>query len=178
MLIKALCDYYDVLAAKGKVVPDGYTSVDVSYLVSLTPEGKVDGIIDCRRKEQIEQKSGKIKEVLNPVTMVLPKRTEKPGVDGNIVEHRPLYIFGLNYDAKSATLSPDDSTDKAKKSHDAFVKQNKEFFADLDKSEICRAYIAFLDSWKPECETNNEYILSLGKDYSTAGFAFCIVHSL
>ncbi len=105
MLIKALCDYYDVLAAKGKVVPDGYTSVDVSYLVSLTPEGKVDGIIDCRRKEQIEQKNRKIKEVLNPVTMILPKRTEKTAIYANIVEHRPQYIFGLNYDAKSTTMT-------------------------------------------------------------------------
>ena len=38
MLIKALCDYYDILSKAGKVLPEGYSNVGVHYLVSLTPE--------------------------------------------------------------------------------------------------------------------------------------------
>ena len=35
MLIKALCDYYDVLKEKGKLLPSGYSKVGVSFLVCL-----------------------------------------------------------------------------------------------------------------------------------------------
>lgn len=30
----------------------------------------------------------------------MPERTEKSGIEANISEHRPLYIFGLNRDKK------------------------------------------------------------------------------
>ena len=39
MLISALCDYYDILAEKGKVLPQGYSKVKIHYLVCLTPDG-------------------------------------------------------------------------------------------------------------------------------------------
>ena len=41
MLIHALCDYYDILAKEGKVLPEGYSSVKIHYLISLTEDGTV-----------------------------------------------------------------------------------------------------------------------------------------
>ena len=35
MLIKALCDYYDILSEAGKVLPEGYSNVKIHYLVCL-----------------------------------------------------------------------------------------------------------------------------------------------
>ena len=49
MLIKALCDYYDILAVKGSVLPAGYSKVNVHYKISLTEEGQIDEIIDCQK---------------------------------------------------------------------------------------------------------------------------------
>ena len=46
MLIKALCDYYDILSQEGKVLPEGYSKVKIHYLISLTADGKMDEIID------------------------------------------------------------------------------------------------------------------------------------
>ena len=112
MLIKALCDYYDVLEKNGKVLKNGYSAVPVKYKIALTENGEIDEVIDCQRIEQIPQKNGKIKEKRVPLDMIMPKRTEKPGIDANIIEHRPLYIFGLNYD--NGQFTPDDKTDKAK----------------------------------------------------------------
>ena len=112
MLIKALCDYYDVLAKNEKVLQEGYSNVKVHYLVSLTLEGDIDEIINWQESEQVENGNGKIKERLIPRTIVMPERTEKPGIDANIVEHRPLYIFGLNFDKES--FSTEDRTGKAK----------------------------------------------------------------
>lgn len=168
MLIQALCEYYDVLAAQGKLLPEAYSSVEASHLISLTAKGEIDGIIDVRTMES-GAKKGKKKGVL--VTM--PKRTEKPGIDANVVDHRPLYIFGLNYDADSHTLSADDRTNKASKSHEAFVQRNREFFDGM-QNPICLAFKAFLEKWMPEDETGNPHLLSLGKEYSSGKFAFCL----
>ena len=36
MLIKGLCDYYDILKERGDVVPEGYSLVPIKYKISLT----------------------------------------------------------------------------------------------------------------------------------------------
>ena len=172
MLIKALCDYYDVLAEKWLVVPDGYSKVPIKYKIVLTPEGKIDKIISCQKTEIQVQKNGKEKEILVPAMLDFPKRTEKPGIESNTIEHRPLYIFGLNREKDS--LNPQDRTGKAVKSHQAFVERTLEFIDGINSS-IVDAFRHFLQSWKPEAETENRHILDLGKDYAGAGFAFCLV---
>lgn len=171
MLIKALCDYYDILAKNGKVLPKGYSNVKVNYIISLTEDGKIDEIVSCRKKEQYTDKKGKLKERDVPAEMVMPQRTAKPGIDANIAEHRPLYIFGLNMDKDG--LSSHDRTDKAQKSHKAYADANLKFTEGID-SPVVKAYRNFILSWKPEEETENKWLLMLGKDYEKSGFAFCL----
>ena len=171
MLIKALCDYYDVLAEKDLVLPEGYSEVPIKYKIALTPEGKIDSIISCQKTEEQPQKNGKVKEKLVPQTMRFPKRTEKPGIESNTIEHRPLYIFGLNLEKDK--LNPEDRTGKAEKSHRAFVEHNLRLIEGLS-SPLINAFRNFLMNWKPEEETENRLILDLGKDYAGAGFAFCL----
>ena len=125
MLIKALSDYYDILASKGEITPEGFSKVKIHYKVALTEDGKIDEIIDFRKKDTIKTGKDKIKEVIAPQEKLLPARTEKTGIEANIAEHRPLYLFGLNLDKDQ--LTPEDKTGKAKKSHEAFVKTNLEF---------------------------------------------------
>jgi CRISPR-associated protein Cas8c/Csd1, subtype I-C/DVULG len=141
-------------------------------MVMLTPDGRVADIIDKRIEESVPQKNGKVKSVKKPIVVPLPKRTQKTGIDANIIEHRPLYIFGLNYDAKIG-LTPDDKTDKARKSHEAFVKKNLEFFDGID-SEIARAYVNFIKNWVPENETENEQLKKLGKEYQGSYYIFAL----
>lgn len=171
MLIKALCDYYDTLASEGKVLPDGYSKQSVHYLICLTPEGRIDEIVNFQTVERITAKNGKVKEKFIPKEIVMPLRTEKSGVDGNIIEHRPLYIFGLNFEADK--LSPYDNTHKAEKSHKVFVESNLKFIEGLD-SPVINAYRAFIKNWNPENETENSYLLGLGKAYNNSYFAFCL----
>lgn len=171
MLIKALCDYYDMLAADGKVLPDGYSNVKVHYLICLTPEGKVEEIINYQDREEIKTAKGQVKVKWVPRDTIMPQRTEKSGIESNIVEHRPLYIFGLNMEED--VLSPADRTGKAKKSHEAFVKANIDFIEGLD-SPVINAYRNFLINWNPEDETNNSSLLGLGKNYGKSNYAFCL----
>ena len=69
----------------------------------------MDEIIDCQTTETVLS-GKKTKEKKVPVEMQMPLRTEKPGIDANIAEHRPLYIFGLNLEKDG--LTPNDRTDK------------------------------------------------------------------
>ncbi|MBQ7676128.1 MAG: type I-C CRISPR-associated protein Cas8c/Csd1 [Campylobacter sp.] len=93
------------------------------------------------------------------------------GIDANIIEHRSLYIFGLNYDDDE--LTPNDKTDKAKKSHGDFVNKNSEFFDGIN-SDLAKAYLKFIQTWEPKNERKNGYLLNLGKQLPQAKFAFCL----
>ena len=110
MLIKALCDYS---ALQENKTPAGYCKQAIHFEILLTPEGKIAAINDLRVPRIIPLKNKKTKTVYDPVMEQLPVRTQKPGIDKNTIEHRPLYIFGLNYD--KGTLTPTDATNKAVK---------------------------------------------------------------
>lgn len=171
MLIQALCDYYDILSEQGKMLPEGYSKVPVYYLVYLTPEGTIAEILDWREVVETVDKKGKVKQTFKPREIVLPKRTEVPGIDSNYIEHRPLYLFGLNYEKDLFT--PDDRTDKARKSHDKCKETNLEFIEGMD-TPVVNAYRNFLESWIPENEIENPKIQEFGKNYKNAGIAFCL----
>ena len=170
MLIKALYDYYDILEKEGKVLPRGYSKVKINYAISLTPEGKMDDIIDQQDTKEIAT-TKKVKLQKIPKEMKLPKRSEKSGIEANIAEHRPLYIFGLNFDGDSFT--PEDRTNKARQSHADFVEKNLKLIEGID-SDIVNAFRNFLKTWDPSKETENDLLLRLGKDYAKSGYAFCL----
>lgn len=171
MLIKALCDYYDILVSQNKVLPEGFSKVAVRYVIALTPDGKIDAIIDCQNEITIVDKKGKEKIISEPQEKLFPKRNEKTAIAANIIEHRPAYIFGLLNEGDK--LIADDAKKKAAKSHEAFVKTNLEFIEDLD-SPVINAYRNFLTVWKPAQETENPHLLELGKKLSVSNFCFCL----
>lgn len=171
MLIKALCDYYDILEEKGQVTPEGYSKVKIDYMICLTTEGDIDEIVDVREKREVKGKNNKIKTEYYPRQVLLPERTQKPGIDYNIIEHRPLYIFGLNLDKD--VFTPFDKTNKALKSHDIFVKENLKFIGGINQP-VVNAYRLFLEKWKPEEQISNLHLIKLGKDYSKCYYTFCL----
>ena len=160
MIISALCEYYSYMKKKGLVISEGYTAIPVNYLVCLSAEGKIDDILSLAE--------GEGKAVTYPV-MIFPERTQKSAIDSNIVEHRPLYLFGLSATNEGFTANDE----KAKKSHAAFVKANSEYFRDLT-DPLCSAYLKFIENWEPAAETDNPYLIAIRKGYATAKFAFCL----
>ena len=168
MLIKALCDYAEKQADTG--IPEGWQEQGIHFRILLTPEGDVRDIVDVREPVEVPAKGGKTKTVLRPKTILLPFRTQKTAIDSNTIEHRPLYIFGLEYDAEKGFTA---DSPKAQKSHAAFVKHELAFFAGLD-SEICLAYRRFLEKWIPEEMTKHPALLALGKEYKSAYFGFAL----
>lgn len=174
MLIKHLCDYYDVIeknSQNNEKSADLFSEQNVHYMIMLTEEGDIRNIIDIRETETIIQKNGKEKTVQRPVIITLPKRSQKTGIDLNIIEHRPLYIFGLSYEKGS--FSTCDKTDKAKKSHQCFAEGNLKFCKELS-SPIVKAFCNFIEKWDPEKQTENPHLLSLGNSYSMSYFCFAL----
>ena len=168
MLIKALCEYADRLSEKSSsdTPPAGRARQDVSYRIMLSPDGDVTNIIDIREEISETDKKGKVRTKRVPTKILLPERTQKTAIDSNTIEHRPLYIFGLELGKDGFTVSG-----KAEKSHAAFVKHELEFFDGLD-SEMCTAYRNFLEKWQPENETENPLLKELGNEYKNSYFSF------
>ena len=169
MLIQALCEYADKQLESN--VPEGWQEQNIHFRILLTPEGEIADIVDVRTEETYTDAKGKEKKRILPLTVTLPERTQKTCIDSNIIEHRPLYIFGLNYEKDGFT--PEDKSQKARKSHDAFVKANLAFFEDI-RSEVCDAYRRFLETWNPEHMADHPALVKLGKDYKGAYFGFCL----
>ncbi len=166
MLIKALCDYAEV---QDSTFPEGWCEQDVHYGIVLSPEGELLEFIDLK----VSQTNEKGKTISRPSKAILPARSQKPGIESNYIEHRPLYIFGLNYDKETDSFTPDDKTDKARKSHKAFVEHELEFTERLD-SEICTAYRKFIENWVPENETENKVLKEHAKDLNSSYFTFTL----
>lgn len=155
MLIQALSEYYDILAKEGKVVSDAYSAVNVNYIVCLTEDGRIDHLIECDKN----------------TVAVLPKKSEKSTICANVVEYRPLYLFGLNYE--KGVFAVEDEKNKTKKSHEDFVKKTLMFLEGVD-TPVVNAFRNFVLTWKPEEETKNRCLCSLDKKYSNAKYTFCL----
>lgn len=168
MLIKALCDYDDMTSSQ---LPEYLSEQSVHYRIMLTKDGDIADIENICEEREIPLKSGKTKTQLQPRKIEMPKRSQKSGIDFNTAEHRPLYIFGLNYD--KGVLTVEDKTNKAKKSHQTFKDGTLDFFNGLT-SDICVAFYKFAEKWVPENETENPELIRLGKDISTSYFCFAL----
>lgn len=166
MLISALCSYYDTLAANGLTDRSGFSRVGIRYRIMLTKEGRLAAIEPCARIEEIQDKKGNVKKKEIPREMIMPKRSEKPGIDCNIPEHRPLYIFGLAVEKGVLVES-----DKAKKSHKAFVEKTLEYTEGMS-SELVAAYRAFVETWKPSKNLENPILTEIIKDFDKSGYCF------
>lgn len=152
MLIKALNEYYDILARNDKVCKDGFSKQNITHMIMLRKDGTVSDIINVEQESEPDSK-GKTK--LQPISVILPKRTEKRGVDSSIIEHKGERIFGLKYEKQSDKYSAKDDTNKAKKSHKIFVEKNLDFTEGMT-SDIVVAYRNFMMKWNPEEETTNK----------------------
>ena len=166
MILTSLCDYYEVMVRKGLASPEGYTpNIRRNYLVCLNRDGTIDEIL-----YQGRPKAENPKQIEFPMD-TFPARSQKSGIEANIVEHRPLYLFGLNCD--KGEFSPNDRTDKAKKSHAAFVEASEAFFEGMT-SPLSVAFLGFVRRWKCEEETQNPHLMAIAKDYDKSTYSFCL----
>ena len=77
MLIRSLCDYYDIQSARGEAASDIMSEQPVHWMVMLTPDGRVADIIDKRIEESVPQKNGKVKKACAFKSHILTKKETK-----------------------------------------------------------------------------------------------------
>lgn len=170
MLIQALCRYYDMLDAAEKLVKNGYSRVRVHYRIWLTPEGEVEGVEDWMQTTVAKLKNGKEKSTKIPRDVLLFRRLETTTVAANYVDHRPVYIFGLEWDQKNGAFT---QSAKAQKSHQILVETNLAFIEGIDSS-IVNAYRNFLRTWEPEKQIGNPHLAGIGTRYGLCGYVFAL----
>ena len=70
MLIKALNEYYDILARNDKVCKDGFSRQNITHMIMLRKDGTISDIINVEQESEPDSK-GKTK--LQPISVVLPR---------------------------------------------------------------------------------------------------------
>ncbi len=173
MLIKALTDYYDILAQEGKVPYEGFSAQNIHYKVMLNSDGTIEDILNCQEKNIIKDKKGKEKIIYEPVNEIFPARNQKPGIAAEILEHRPKYLFGLSYNSKNDTLVVEKEKKSEKLLFDYCKETNLDFIEGVN-SEVALAYKAFLENWSPENEKDNTKLKELGKNLDKSNFSIAL----
>jgi len=164
MIINALSRYYDCLKSlpNSPLPPMGYSKVDIDYVIVLNNEGKMVNILP-HTKPVIDK--NKTKDLA--ITEILPERLNATSIKANFLEHRPVYIFGMEFDKDKFSI-----TEKSKKSFIDYQENTKVF--ENTRNDMAQALYKFSTKWNPENELNNSLINSLGKDYASAKFTYCL----
>lgn len=94
--LQALVQYYEDLAAKGKIAQPGWGTAKVSYAIDIKENGEIAQVICIKTP----QKRGK-KTVLQPQQMLVPEPVKRSsGVKANFLCDNASYLFGCSSKGK------------------------------------------------------------------------------
>ncbi len=135
MILQALVEYYEALAAQGKLARPGWSDSKISYVLYINETGELEQAVSVRTEEE----RGK-KRVLAPRPMSLPAPIKRSsGVAPNFLWDNSSYILGI------------DEKGKPRRSRECFAASKALYHRLLDgvDSPAARALLAFFDGWDP-----------------------------
>lgn len=136
MILQALVEHYEDLAAQGKLARPGWSDTNISYALYINSAGELEQAVSLKQ----EQERGK-KKVLAPRPMSLPAPVKRSsGVASNFLWDNSSYILGI------------DEKGKPQRSLECFSACKTLHHQILDgvDSPAARAVLAFFDRWDPE----------------------------
>ena len=136
MILQALVEHYEDLAAQGKLARPGWSDANISYALYINDAGELEQVASL--KNEVER--GK-KKVLAPRTMSLPAPVKRSsGVASNFLWDNSSYILGA------------DEKGKPQRSLECFAVCKTLHHQILDgvDSPPAQAVLAFFDHWDPE----------------------------
>lgn len=143
MILQALVEYYDALAAKGKISKVGWAPVKISYALNIDKRGRLLNIITLLDKKQ----QGK-KEVETSAVIQLPEAEKRSsGIKAQFLWDNAKYMLGIDKD----------KPDRAEDCFRAMREKCKEVLAEAH-GETAEALKAFYDNWQPEQANENEIL--------------------
>lgn len=135
MILQALVEHYEDLAAQGKLARPGWSSADISYALYINDAGELEDAVSLKQ----EADRGK-KKVPVPRPMLLPAAVKRTvGIESNFLWDNSSYILGA------------DEKGKPQRSLECFA-ACKAFHHRLLNgvdSPAARAVLAFFDRWDP-----------------------------
>ena len=151
MILKELCDYYDVLAGDREINIStyGYEEVSATYEAVLSIDGELVGM-----QSLVNQATKKRK------TFIMPKGMKKSGIASSPVCDNIAYIFGIS-GKKGEKKIDAEKFQVAKKLH-------LELF-EHDDSPEAKAIVSFFNKWEINKAWDNEHLL---QHYNEKGEAF------
>lgn len=167
-MLRSLCEYYDLLRSRpGSDLPqDGYSVVNnVGWNLVLHADGSISAILPHVKDVVVGKKTKTV-----GLDETFPFRKSIPGIAAETIDHREKYLFGLEWDKEAQALVA------GKKAVEAFEKCREVNLAFLDglSDPLVAAYCAFLRRWQPERETQNAFLMTLGKAYQGAKFVITL----
>lgn len=141
MILQALVDYYEALAAKGKVAKPGWGNAKISYALNIDKQGRLLNLLSLK----ISVQKGK-KTVELPQNILLPEATKRTaGVAAQFLWDNAKYVLGIDASGKA---------ERSKQCFEAMAQKCQEILADTI-SEKAMALKAFFATWQPELAHEN-----------------------
>ena len=166
MILQALVQHYENLAAKGKVSREGWCQAKVSYGINLAEDGRVMGIVSLKQKEIKGKKEFMVPQPLRVPEMV----TRSSGVAANFLCDNSKYLLGIDVEGTNSRVL--DCFQAAKKRHlkllagvEGRMSQSVRLFFEYWEPERAMECEAIRDSWEEITEGGN-LIFCMGMKYA------------
>jgi CRISPR-associated protein Csd1 len=130
--LASLVRAYDRMAARGEVPAFGYSTQNISYLISLNSDGSVSGKPSDLRRGEGRKRTGRPMAVPQPT-----KRTS--GIAPNYLWDKSAYVLGVTASEGKRTALE----------HKEFVLSHRNWLAGSNDEGLL-ALLRFLDNWTPE----------------------------
>lgn len=136
MILKALADYYERLAADPNIniAPPGFQQKAIDFLIVLSETGQFQNIRDIR--------DGTGKKRKGRVSLVPQSVKRSSGIAANILWDTAPYVLGKALPEKNKDMAK--LSERAKKQHEAFVAKIEQVFGDCEDAGL-KAVRSFLD---------------------------------
>lgn len=159
MILQALVDYYEALAAQGRVAKPGWGIAKISYALNLDKQGRLLNLISLKLTKQKGKKAVEV-----PQSILLPEATKRTaGVAAQFLWDNAKYVLGLDASGKA---------ERSKQCFEAMAQKCQEILADA-VGEKAAALKAFFASWQPEAAHDNALLQPYMEDLlSSANLMF------
>lgn len=158
MILQALVNHYEQLAAKGRLETTGWQNAKVSFALRLDANGELRAIEDIREETQRGKKSVWVPQVLQVPEQV--KRSS--GVSSNFLCDNAAYMLGVDSKGKP---------ERARTCFEACAHRHHEIL-DGVSHPAARAILRFFDTWDAARAAEHPLVVPLLKELAAANLVF------
>ena len=144
MILQALVDYYEDLAAQGKIAKPGWGEAKISYALDISAKGELLGI-----RTLLNQVTQGKKVINKPQTLLLPEATKRSsGIAAQFLWDNARYMLGIDEDGKKL---------RAKQCFLATAEKAQTVLKNTN-TQNAKAIKAFFANWNPDMAKDNSIV--------------------